>query len=747
MLMHPDSIHTLNTGESQLDHLLNELICSELDYLNDLRMCQNFYIMPLSKTLDVKAVFLNWSGLIEKHESILDRLLGRLGCRNDGFFKSLVFSEEMAGIVFEAFETLLSSIVESHTEFCSHQTAAVRHLESKIASDIRFKQLLSECQRKLGAMIEANQDASDGSERPSRALQNSKLPLVSFFLKPMQRITKYDLMFERMSKLVERESPMRKKVEQLQSTARALCNRVNEACRFKQDNEENLRTLRWCQTHIKQPAVHIVTSPSIIIRDRDESRNSESHNQGALNLGQVLQRSPYSDVSPADFGDHEFIAFETDTNLLGQRRFIKAASLFKLRNGRELVAFLFNDILILTSIKGGVSLRLSNDLLKSERAKQAYYKLYKHPILMADLHVLTEGEMEEEQSKISTITCSPSFTNSSQSIVHKIEEITKCLVCFRDSFHGTCFNLLAPDEDHSSDWLRTLDELSTQARQARDLRALEQSLASCPFKAQNYIARLSIKILDLNLQRNSEKELERTRFRHTLGGDPINIAKIRPFSSGLNVGHKFCIRSQMKRYQRSRAPSSDSSEQGRTIDVIPLSEVFRTKTVDICCAYNYGEFHFSSFGDQFFQFLVPEKTIHSDTETSDYIEIEFVGDHRFRENIVVGRKRLSIDDLLGHDSQKPIVDIFDVDSLRQSTRSRAPSLTPDHSVDMSFKLRPIKHSSSEQSSAPSTVYSPTVHSNGSPTHLTSAQSMSRIFNYKVSLRVRLHLEFICDRMK
>jgi hypothetical protein len=86
----------------------------------------------------------------------------------------------------------------------------------------------------------------------------------------------------------------------------------------------------------------------------------------------VNWRGPGSGVAPLV----EQVHFDSNTNCLGRRRLVKAGSLMKLRSGRELVAFLFSDFILLTQVKGGGSIRVE-DVFRSERAQQAHHKHYR----------------------------------------------------------------------------------------------------------------------------------------------------------------------------------------------------------------------------------------------------------------------------------------------------------------------------------------------------------------------------------
>ncbi|CAG2180579.1 unnamed protein product, partial [Oppiella nova] len=114
-----------------------------------------------------------------------------------------------------------------------------------------------------------------------------------------------------------------------------LCKRVNEACR----NTEDSQRLQWIQKQIRVDGI-------------DQN-----------------------------------IDFNSDTNCLGRRQLLHSGTLIKANSGRELIAFLFNDFLLLTiALK---ELPKITNVFASEKALSATYRLYKEPILLNDI-IITE---------------------------------------------------------------------------------------------------------------------------------------------------------------------------------------------------------------------------------------------------------------------------------------------------------------------------------------------------------------------
>lgn len=399
---------------NELDCLIHELIVSEIDYVNDLRLCRSAYIQPLSTSFNLSDIFINWHKLIVAHETSID------------FLSASLMDNKKHHQILELFLKLLSSIVNLYIEFCSQINESRRKFDSKIAIDVRFRQLVNECQRKLARIDDQQVDSMETSSISSRAIRNLNLPLTSFLLKPMQRITKYSLIFERISKVAKRNQAngLIGIVERLEVEAQSLCNRVNEACRLKEENENNKRKLSWAQSHIKQ------TDAS------NEFRN--------LTLS--------SEKSPFDLSEHqEVIQFDSETKFLGNRKLIKAGSLIKKVSGKELVLFLFNDLLLITQPKGASQLRVE-DVFASSRAQQSYYKLYRRPIFVEDLKVCTSSSFIQASSRSS---CSE----------HQLISVS-----FTDLATNYDYNLLALNAQEKSIWIRLLEEKSKEAKEAKSSR-------------------------------------------------------------------------------------------------------------------------------------------------------------------------------------------------------------------------------------------------------------------------------------
>lgn len=175
---------------------------------------------------------------------------------------------------------------------------------------------------------------SDQVKRFSKDPRLSGLTLAAYLLIPLQRVTRYPLLIRKILESTEQGHPDFEDVQKALSLSEGLCSRVNESRRAY----ENRERLQWMESHISFPEdVYIdLSSPSKIGVPRE-----------VLNMG----------------------------------------SLTKVKSGKELMAFLCTDFLLLTLPSKEIG-KVSN-LFASEKALNAHYNLYKKPLTLDLIEVYT----------------------------------------------------------------------------------------------------------------------------------------------------------------------------------------------------------------------------------------------------------------------------------------------------------------------------------------------------------------------
>lgn len=753
---------------NELDHLISELVDSELDYVNDLRLCQNAYIKSLSTTFDVSHIFTNWPKLIEHHESALRRIYEE-SCADCNVTERPDAGQIGYCFVFETFQMLLNSIVDLYVEFCSRQLDATRQLEAKMVSDIRFRQLVNESQRKLRKLIENNNSSCSSlvgenndeqtDQSLERALRNANLPLTTFLLKPMQRITKYQLLFDRMLKLLKvnqrhvsllgsslsHRQEMLDRLGHLLENAQMLCKQVNEACRLKEDDQDNAKRLRWCQSHILQPALNQFSGSSEQHQVRPYSVSSSPLGISEMRMSSEFMRSqPSSDslVYNTSLISMEQIQFESKTNCLGPRRLIKAGSLCKFRSNRELVVYLFNDFILLTQIKGGASLRVS-DVFKSERAQQAYYKYYRYPILLEDVQM---GNFDNDQLELPNQSSSLLACPSLVTPISPAKDQENLVVSFLDRSCGVIYNLLAMSSKEKESWTKLLGDGIDQAREAREeYQRQNLLLATKRLKIADCYGRLFVTVLEL--VQVSTQPINSTLDRRNSWTNRLTCAT--------GAVQNLCIRLQLRLYKKAHVILDDSERR----EIIPLSDEFKTKTIAVGQALRQPamvDMNEVSMGDldiqrdtykfsdaDCTQFLLGSSVL---AEGLEYLDIELLDDSRLRETRQLGRKRISLDQLLDRGAdQSRAGDKSPVSSRRDSSTRSGRGVQPlqaNRPVEMTLKLKTIARDNSDQvngagstnSAAKARPIAGFTNGNGHQTQLPA----------RYNVKLRLQLQMFCD---
>ncbi|XP_023485838.1 intersectin-1 isoform X3 [Equus caballus] len=297
----------LTPTERKRQGYIHELIVTEENYVNDLQLVTEIFQKPLmeSELLTEKEgamIFVNWKELIMCNIKLL---------------KALRVRKKMSGEKMPV--KMIGDIL----------TAQLPHMQPYI----RF----CSCQLNGAALIQQKTDeAPDFKEFVKRLAMDPRckgMPLSSFILKPMQRVTRYPLIIKNILENTPENHPDHSHLKHALEKAEELCSQVNEGVREK----ENSDRLEWIQAHVQCE------------------------------------------------GLSEQLVFNSVTNCLGPRKFLHSGKLYKAKSNKELYGFLFNDFLLLTQIIKPLGSSGTDKVFSPKSNLQ--YKMYKTPIFLNEVLV------------------------------------------------------------------------------------------------------------------------------------------------------------------------------------------------------------------------------------------------------------------------------------------------------------------------------------------------------------------------
>ncbi|XP_050307151.1 intersectin-1 isoform X3 [Anthonomus grandis grandis] len=285
---------------------INELIQTEETYVNDMAVVHKVFEVPLRKskvvsTKEIDEIFVNWQDILQCNKSFLEDLKRAVNRR----------SETIGDVICQHLPRMTAYIV-----FCGKQLDSAALLQELTESHTPFKELVKKCQ---------NNYITKG------------MPLSSFLIKPMQRITKYPLLISKILENTDEDHADYKLLEEALRIAEKFLSCVNENVRLK----ENQERMQWLQQSV----------------------------QNELNL-----------------------TFNSNTNRLGPRQLLHFGSFTKLKTGKELLGFLFNDFFMLVQPSKAIIGQFG-----FQRNTNVIYKMYKQPILIQNLSVSRESSESVDQ--------------------------------------------------------------------------------------------------------------------------------------------------------------------------------------------------------------------------------------------------------------------------------------------------------------------------------------------------------------
>ncbi|KAJ7344208.1 hypothetical protein JRQ81_000158 [Phrynocephalus forsythii] len=301
------SLDTMQPMERKRQGYIHELIQTEEKYMDDLQLVIEVFQKQMAEAgclseAEMGLIFVNWKELIMSNTKLLKALRVR---KKTGGEKLPV---QMIGDILAA----ELSHMQAYVRFCSCQLNGAALLQQKTDEEPEFKEFM----KKL---------ASDP--------RCKGMPLSSFLLKPMQRITRYPLLIKSILENSPESHPDHNNLMLALERAEELCSQVNEGVREK----ENSDRLEWIQSHVQC--------------------------EGLV----------------------EQLIFNSLTNCLGPRKLLHSGKLYKTKSNKELYGFLFSDFLLLTYMVKQLISTGSDKLFSPKSTSQ--FKMYKTPIFLNEVLV------------------------------------------------------------------------------------------------------------------------------------------------------------------------------------------------------------------------------------------------------------------------------------------------------------------------------------------------------------------------
>ncbi|XP_076839345.1 LOW QUALITY PROTEIN: intersectin-1-like [Brachyhypopomus gauderio] len=297
----------LTPMERKRQGYVHELIVTEENYVNDLQLVTEIFQKPLLEwelltEKEVAMIFVNWKELIMCNIKLLKALRVR----------KKMSGERMPVKMIGDILTAQLPHMQPYIRFCSCQLNGATLIQQKTDEMPDFK---------------------DFVKRLAMDPRCKGMPLSSFLLKPMQRVTRYPLIIKNILENTPESHPDHSHLRQALEKAEELCSQVNEGVREK----ENSDRLEWIQAHVQCE------------------------------------------------GLSEQLVFNSVTNCLGPRKFLHSGKLYKAKSNKELYGFLFNDFLLLTQVIKPLGCSTSDKVFSSKSHLQ--YRMYKTPIFLNEVLV------------------------------------------------------------------------------------------------------------------------------------------------------------------------------------------------------------------------------------------------------------------------------------------------------------------------------------------------------------------------
>ncbi|GMK56744.1 hypothetical protein CspeluHIS016_0305840 [Cutaneotrichosporon spelunceum] len=237
-------------------------------------------VRPLSQA-DIKAVFLNISALAAVSDALATGFEAALGNGDDE--SPTPGGEGASDRLGEAFLKALPGLRPLYTYYCSRQAQARARLQ-ELQNDPSYSAHLNECWDKVKAHTHA-------------------WNLDSMLIKPVQRVTKYPLLFEDLFSCTTRTHPDYFAIRQAAEGARSLALEVDEAKRRKDVISSVMSGRPSAMSGRSSSSINMVKEPKrggggrLLGRFKKEKASPSGHDQSA-----VLYITPYAESQLKDLG-------------------------------------------------------------------------------------------------------------------------------------------------------------------------------------------------------------------------------------------------------------------------------------------------------------------------------------------------------------------------------------------------------------------------------------------------------------
>uniref|UniRef100_A0AAY4D1R3 Intersectin 2a n=1 Tax=Denticeps clupeoides TaxID=299321 RepID=A0AAY4D1R3_9TELE len=311
------SLDSMSPQERKRQGYIHELIETEERYVEDLELVLEVFHKPMAESSrltdeEMSMIFVNWRELIMCNTKLLKALRVR---------KKMVGKRMPVQVIGDILASELSHM-QAYIRFCSCQLNGAALLQLRTDQTPDFKDFLKK--------IATNYRCKG-------------MPLSSFLLKPMQRITRYPLIIKNILENTPEGHVDHGQLQEALERAEELCSQVNEGVREK----ENSDRLEWIQSHVQC--------------------------ESAI----------------------EHLVFNSLTNCLGPRKLLHSGKLHKTKSNKELWAFLFSDFLLLTYTAKQFSSSGSDKLFSPKSNTQ--YKIYKTPLFLNEVLVKMPSDPSSDE--------------------------------------------------------------------------------------------------------------------------------------------------------------------------------------------------------------------------------------------------------------------------------------------------------------------------------------------------------------